>query len=233
MKVNITYIISNINKALAFEWISTSLNKEQFNLNFILLNKENSELEIFLKNNNFQVDRIVFNTKRDIPLSIYKVYRLIKKYKSNIIHTHLFEASIVGLLAAYLAKVPRRIYTRHHSDFHHVYFPKAVKYDKLINFLSTDIIAISRVVEEILVLQEGVNIDKIHLIHHGFKLEDYLISSEINISKLKQKYAIKDSYPVIGVISRYTEWKGVQYIIKGFEHRDINQKYGETIFQDR
>lgn len=215
-KQNITYIISNINKALAFEWIATHINKDKFNLSFILLNPGDSELEMFFKKNEIQVSRITYHNKKDILKAIYLVYKILKKQKTTIVHTHLFDANIVGLTAAWFSRVLKRIHTRHHSNYHHFYHPKAVKYDKLVNWLSTDIVAITEVVKNILITKEHVNPKKIHLIHHGFMLEQFINCSEISVSKLKQKYLHAGSYPVIGVISRYTEWKGIQYIIPAF-----------------
>ena len=87
LKLNITYIISNVNKALAFEWISTYLNKNDFNLNFILLNPGDSELEEFLKSNKIKVDRIKYNGKKDILKCIFKTYSLLKK-KQNLSSSH-------------------------------------------------------------------------------------------------------------------------------------------------
>lgn len=217
MKTNITYIISNINKALAFEWISANLNQEKFNLHFILLNPGDSELESFLKNNNIKVDRVKYKGKIDLLMSIYKVVVLLKKNKTNIVHTHLFEANIIGLTAARISGIQKRIYTRHHSNFHHLYYPKAVKYDKYINWLSTDIIAISLVVKDILIDNEKVSAKKIHLIHHGFLLDDFNKSLSKDNNELLSKYNPNSSYPVIGVISRYTEWKGIQFIIPAFK----------------
>ena len=72
------------------------------------------------------------------------------------VHTHLFEASLLGLSAAKFTRVKRRIYTRHHSTYHHEYYPKAIKYDRLINFLATEIVAISNNVKEVLRRKEGV-----------------------------------------------------------------------------
>jgi glycosyltransferase involved in cell wall biosynthesis len=217
LKTNITYIISNINKALAFEWVSAYLNKDKFNLNFILLNPGDSVLESYLKQNNIQVDRITFISKKNIPKAIYETCKILKRHQSHIVHTHLFDANMVGLLAAWFVGVPKRIHTRHHSDFHHIYHPKAIKYDKLVNRLSTDIVAISKLVKDILIKKESVSPEKVHLIHHGFKLEDFKNVPASAISLLKQKYLPNDSAPVIGVISRYTEWKGIQYIIPAFE----------------
>ena len=217
MKTNITYIISNINKALAFEWISTYLNKDKFELNFILLNSKDSELETYLRNNNISVDRITYTSKKNIPGAILLTYKLLKKHKTQVVHTHLFEANIVGLIAGWLAGITKRIHTRHHSNYHHIYHPKAVKYDKIVNFLSTDIIAISEVVKDVLVRDENTPAKKVHIIHHGFKLDEFTNVSELSVNRLRQKHIPAHSHPIVGVISRYTEWKGIQYIIPAFE----------------
>lgn len=217
MKKKIVFIISNINKALAFEWIAEYLSKKEFNVNFILLNPGDSELEKYLIENNIPVYRVKYNGKKDILKAVFSIYKFLKSNKPDIIHTHLFDANITGLIAGWLAGVKKRIYTRHHSDYHHIYYPKAVKYDKLVNRLSTNIVAISKVVENILITKENVSSSKIELIHHGFKLHEYSNPSVDHVRDLRGKYNPDCTYPVIGVISRYTEWKGVQYIIPAFE----------------
>lgn len=128
----------------------------------------------------------------------------------------------MGLTAAKLAGVNQRIYTRHHSDYHHQYFPKAVKYDRYSNWLSTDIVAISEVVKNILTTKEKVKEEKIHVIHHGFKLENFNNPNETIVKELKNKYNPGTLKPVIGVISRYLELKGIQYIIPAFKKILIN-----------
>lgn len=216
MPINITYIVSNINKSLAFEWISKYLNQDKFHLDFILLNPENSDLELFLINNNIMVNRVTYKNKKDIPRAIFDICRILKKHNTTIVHTHLFDANIVGLTAAWLIGIKRRIHTRHHSNFHHVYYPKAIKYDKIANRLSTKIVAISEVVKTILIDKEKVAPEKVYLIHHGFQLNDFEKVDELAISKLRKKYILSPSKPIIGVISRFTEWKGIQYIIPAF-----------------
>lgn len=94
---NVTYIISNIDKALAFEWISSYLNKEEFNLNFILLNAGDSDLERYFIQNKIKVDRITYRGKKSLFKAVIKTYRLLKKYKTDIVHTHLFDATWLAL----------------------------------------------------------------------------------------------------------------------------------------
>lgn len=229
MPIQVTYIISNINKALAFEWIANELDKRKINLSFVLLNPSTSELETFLIESGFSVKRITYHGKKSILLALIKIIFFLKKQKTKTVHTHLFDANIVGLIAAKLCGIKKRIYTRHHSSYHHNYFPKAVKYDKLCNWLATDIIAITQTVRQILQQDEGVPEFKIRLIHHGFKLEDFKNIPTQEIEELKQKYSSVNSYPVIGVISRYTEWKGIQYIIPAFKKILINYPHAKLI----
>jgi glycosyltransferase involved in cell wall biosynthesis len=217
LRTNVTYIISNINKALAFEWIVKDLSSEKINLRFVILNPGVSELEMFLVENNIPFKRICYKGKTSIVKSIIATISFLRTTKTSVIHTHMFEANIVGLISAWFLRIPKRIYTRHHSSYHHDYFPGAVKYDKLCNYLSTDIIATTNVVKEILKKKESVSGTKIKLIHHGFKLESFTDVPEQEILNLKQKYDTQGFYPVIGVISRYTEWKGIQYIIPAFK----------------
>lgn len=216
-KINVTYIISNINKALAFEWIAEEINKEKINLSFILLNPSSSELDFFLANGGFVVKSINYNGKQSIPLALLKTFLFLKKQKTEVVHTHLFDANIVGLIAAKLCGIKKRIYTRHHSSYHHKFHPHAVKYDKWCNFLATDIIAITSTVKNILIQKENVAENKITVIEHGFKLSVFENRDIKTIEALKQKYNPSNQYPVIGVISRYTLWKGIQYIIPAFK----------------
>ena len=120
------------------------------------------------------------------------------------------------MIAARLAGVKKRIYSRHHGSYHHEYFPSAIKYDRFINFLSTDVVAISENVKNILI-DEGVAPEKIHLIHHGFDLDAFRNVTAEKINQMKAKYLPAPGYPVFGVISRYIEWKGIQFIIPAFK----------------
>jgi glycosyltransferase involved in cell wall biosynthesis len=217
LRKKVTYIISDVNRALAFEWIAAYLDKRKFDLNFIVLNPKESILETHLKEQGYNVEHITCSGKKDWPSAWWKLYTILKKSKPDIVHCHLQQASILGLSAAKWAGVPIRIHTRHHSSLHHVYFPKGVYWDKMINNLSTHIVAISGEVKKILINWEKVPEEKIWLIPHGFLLEEFSKKQTEAIQLLSDKYHLQYAFPVVGVISRFTEWKGVQYIIPAFE----------------
>ena len=228
MKTKVTYIISNINKAFAFEWIAEYLDKEKFDLSFILLNSGKSELENYLKINNIPVFTIKFYGKKNYPSVFVKLLRLLSKIKPDIIHTHLRDANFLGLSAAKMLGIKKRVHTRHHSTFNIKYYPKAVKWDRFVNGLATDIVAISKNVENVLQKYENVNPEKTHLIHHGFKLDEFKNVSKERIEKLQIKYKIGNKHPVIGVIARYIEWKGHKYIIPVF--KKLLKEYPNAFF---
>ena len=151
MKINVVYIISDIDKAIAFEWIAEALTKEKTNLSFILIDSEGSYLSGYLKSLKIPVYLINCKNKKNMPFAVLKCRKILTRLNCNVVHCHLFKATIIGLASAILAGVKKRIYSRHHSTYHHTYFSKFVKWDKLCNFLATDIIAISENVKEVLI----------------------------------------------------------------------------------
>ena len=218
MKTKVTLILYQINKALAFEWIIDHFDKEKFELSFISIGVEKeSVLEQFCKERNIEFHLVNYSGKKELPTAIFQTYRILKKIKPDVVHCHIFEGGLIGLIAAKLAGIKKRIYTRHYSTYHHTYAPGGVKYDRLIDALSTKIIAISENVKQILIQKEGVNPEKIILMHHGFDLSLFYNISEERIKTVESKYNPENRRPVIGVVSRYTHWKGVQYIIPAFK----------------
>lgn len=219
----LTYIVSDINKALAFEWIAANLNKEKFNLNFILLNKQDSQLETFLKEKEIPVRRIKLYHGWKMIFTFFPLWFELIRMRPDIIHTHLRYASLLGITAGYFAGINSRIHTRHHAASNHTYYPHAVKHDKWVSRWSTKVVSISDVVTDVLVNWEGVSKDKLIKIPHGFDLDLFYHPDSVKVEALKQKYIPHAKGPVIGMISRYMHLKGVEYGIEAF--KDIRNEY--------
>lgn len=218
----ITYIISNINRAQEFEWVAQYLNREQFELNFILIDQlETPEIINEFKKFNREVTHYNYSTRfQFIPIFIKLIFQLIQ-IKPQIVHCHLPEATYLGLTAAFLAGIKNRIYTRHHSTFNHVYHPKSVWVDRYCNALATKIVSITQLVSNTLINLEKVSSEKIVLIHHAIDIKRFEEVSDEDVYRLKNKHNIPQDHYIVGVISRYTEWKGVQYIIPAFEQFNL------------
>jgi glycosyltransferase involved in cell wall biosynthesis len=226
MTTKVTYVISNIDKALAFEWVIERLSTQKFELSFILLNPGKSVLEEVLIQKKILFTRITYQGKKDLLKAISGIRHFLKDNRTQVVHCHMFDANVAGLLAAKSLGIRKRIFTRHHATFHHEYFPRAVWYDRFINFLATDIVAISENVRSVLIEKEKVKPQKIKLIHHGFELSEFKNASADKLNLLRGRYLSRTSYPVIGVISRYFELKGIQYIIPAF--KELLKEYPEA-----
>jgi glycosyltransferase involved in cell wall biosynthesis len=211
----VVYVISDINKALSFEWVSLGL-KSRFDLSFILITKMNSEFALFLKGNSLRFYEIADHQTR--LKKWLAVFRILQHEKPAVVHTHLWQANLLGLSASWLLRIKKRIYTRHHATVHYHEHPTGRKWDILCNFLATDIIAISENIREILLHWDKANPKKVKLIYHGFDFHYFAHVSGQRMALLEAKYGLPEKdFPVIGVISRYMEWKGVQYIISAFQ----------------
>lgn len=227
MRQKVVYILSQVDKAVAFEWIVEEIDKKKFELIFILINDRfDTPFSRFLKSKKVEFYTYPLKTKLYYPITALKLAFRLKSLGKIIVHAHLFEGGLIGLTAAKLAGVKTRIFTRHHSTSHQEYFPKAVKYDKLNNFLATKIIAISNNVKQVLIENENVNPEKIEVVEHCFRLKNFKIVSDENVIVLRGKHKLPANKITIGTISRYVELKGVEYVIEAF--KAIHSKYPNT-----
>jgi glycosyltransferase involved in cell wall biosynthesis len=209
--------ISNVTKAMEHEWFVDFTDQKKLNLEFILFNSQDSALFDYITKRGFKCRNYTLRSKLQMPVFVIYFFIELLFKRPHFVHCHLFEASLIGLLAAKLAGIKKRISTRHHSDFHHLYHPHAVKYDRWVNTWSTHIIAVSSNVANILKQREQVVDQKITIIPHGVPnaLMDEAVPED-QILAVKQRYHYGAHQPVIGVVSRFVEWKGIQFIIPAF-----------------
>lgn len=212
----VIYIISHIDKAIGFEWIAEELDNSRFDLSFVLLNNSPSYLANHLRGKGITVHELRLSGRNDMPFILIKLINLLRKEKPDVIHTHMYMADIIGQLAGKILGIRKRVYTRHSSNENRKYHKKQ-KIDLFVNSLTTDILAISNNVKEILIREENVPEGKIRLIHHGFDLERFTNVPQEEIETLAKKYNPQNKKPVIGIVARYSHWKGIQHTIGAFE----------------
>ncbi len=213
---HIVYVVSQVHKSLAFEWIASGL-KNDYKLAFILLNTSSSSLEEFLIESSIEVKRFSYRGKQDFPFAFLKTFFYLLFKRPQIVHAHLFDAQLIGLTAAWLTGIHKRIYTRHNSNYHHVYHPRSVRFDIWSNRMATEIISISQATDKTLLELEHVPQSKVVKIPHGFDLNVFTEVSLERIVRVREKWQIRKQHPAIGIIARHIEWKGIQFIIPAFQ----------------
>ncbi len=221
----VTYVVSEIDKSLAFEWIADQL-KGSFDLEFILLNNGPSYLSEYLWKIGVPSKLITLETGWKRIFTGIALFRHFVRTDPEVVHTHMRAASQLGITAAFLARVKKRIHTRHSSSYNHLFHPKSIKWDKWITRLSTQVVSISKVVNTVLIEWENSPTSKVYLIHHGFDLSLFKGVSDVRKNEIRNCYLINKSGPVIGMISRYIEWKGIAYGIRAF--KEFRNSYPEA-----
>lgn len=217
MKIKVCHVLVNINHSLLLETKAKFLDKNKYEQSFVFLNAERpKKLAGRLAAMGIETTWIKYSTqKKDLPRVIFALTKHFRKLRPDIVHCHLVDACLAGLTAAYLSGVKTRIHTRHHGSECHKYHWHGVYYDRYINKLSTRIIVATSTVRDTLINLENVSPDKISLISYGYDFKEFE-SNEHEVNELKKKYELVGRYPVVGVISRFVHWKGVQYTIPAF-----------------
>ena len=164
------------------------------------------------KNNTFSLIR---NTFKHMRLNRYSIVYASGQY-----------ATLFGISSAYLARIPKRIYTRHHSDSNFFNCKSSIRlirgylFDVIFNYLATQIIAVSRIVAEQMIENEYVNPKKVTIINNS--VPHYFLNEH-------RQFQVGDNLKV-GVISRLTELKGVKYVAEAFSaYHKLNNKCTLTI----
>jgi glycosyltransferase involved in cell wall biosynthesis len=200
MKVRVCHVLSDVDQSHLIETTGEVLDKSRYEVGFVFMGRKRPQLYDFFKARGYATEFFEFGGRKELPAAV---------------HTHLVEATLAGLTAAKLARVRGLVHTRHHGTESHVYYPHGVYYDKYANRLSRKIVAISRVVAENLTGREGADPSKVVTIPHGFDLENFAAADEA-AEALKRRYGLEGRRPVVGSISRFIHWKGVQDTVVAF-----------------
>ncbi len=216
MKIKVCQIFSEVQQGSLFFAIAGSLDPSKYESSFIMVDKEPNIFFEMLVKQGFEAHHISFTGRKGIIRPILEMRRLLRRIQPDIVHTHLVNGSLVGLIGAALAGIRKRVSYRHHSNECHVYFPHAVYYDRLINFMSKYVIANTKMTGEILTEKERLDPAKLRVINYAYDL-DSITASDASVQKLKERYGLTGRFPVVGVISRFVHWKGVQYVIPAFK----------------
>ena len=209
-KTKLLYGFSNIRSTQQFERLLLDLD-QHFELRILYYGPSQSLFPQVLEELGLDVRVISFVNGYDLPFAIASTLWLLIRWRPAIVHAHLRIATRILIPLAFLCAIPRRIHTRHHSVFHHRHFKKGVLADRVVNFLSTEIIAPSALVNKVLVALEKVKPSKVSVIHHWFDADAYHLSS--GHCRLSPAHS---SYPVILMNARFENLKGHVFAIRAF-----------------
>jgi len=190
--------------------MSDKYDNEKFSVSYCTIFSEGDN--IFLKElrrRNLDCFEIRGVSWTNLPQTIRQLVNFMRRKKFDIVHTQLLHGSIVGQLAAQLAKVPVRIITRQYTtDCYHSGHKYLDKFDAYVARKATKVIAISNAVRDDLI-EQGVRSENIVQIYNGIDLEPF--------EKKNTTSSVRETFPdkyLIAFVANLNQRKGHEYLLQ-------------------
>lgn len=148
--------------------------------------------------------------KKDLK-ALYKIYKLIKDERPDIVHTHTAKAGAIGRIAAWLAGVPTIVHT-FHGHVLEGYFGRLKTWifiiiERMLARLTDKIITLSEGLKKELVNIKIAPSSKISIIPLGLEL-DRFISPDVRKNRFKMSLGIAPDTLLVGIVGRLVPIKG-------------------------
>jgi glycosyltransferase involved in cell wall biosynthesis len=150
----------------------------------------------------------------EYPLAMIRLARFLRRERIDILHTHLFEPSVVGLQAGVLARTPVKAMTRHYSDYHtRIDKQWHVRLDRLCTRRCDDVIAVSDHTSRHLIEVEGAPPAKVHTVLNGFDTSRLHVPDQAQVMRLRQEFDALEAHLLV-VVGRLHPEKGYEHIFR-------------------
>jgi glycosyltransferase involved in cell wall biosynthesis len=207
--INVLHVIHSLTYGGAENQVVTltpALNNDRYNIHICCLQSE-GVLANGLRAKGIQV--ISLNMRiRYWPLAVYKLYNLIKQVKPQIIHSHMYDASLWGTLVGKLAGVPVILTTEVGMTLkkHHFLL------NRIINHYNDKMIAVSEEIRQYHIQNRVISPEKCITIPCAVDIERF---NKLKYQK-KQKTLIGGTSfsPLIGTVARLVPAKRLDYLLK-------------------
>jgi glycosyltransferase involved in cell wall biosynthesis len=165
-------------------------------------------------------------------MAFLKIYRVLRKEKFDIVHTHTSKAGLLGRLAAKMARVPIIIYTPHGHVFFGYFSSLKTKIfillEKLASPLADKIVALTNGEKEDYIVYKIASERKLAIICSGVDLNRFKELSSDEKRKIKKELGIPENSLVVGTAGRLVPIKGLEFLVEA--SKIIVSKYPDTYF---
>lgn len=194
----------------------------------VAISAEKERLEIYANKEGVRVFYLELTRKitpiKDI-VAVIKLYRFLKKEKPAIVHTHTPKAGIVGMMAAWLARVPNRLHTVAGLPLMEAtgFKRKVLNFvEKLTYHLATKVYPNSKGLYDFIIAEKFTKPEKISIIGNGSSngidtaYFDPNLYSEGDKTSLRYKWGIPQNHFLFIFVGRLVKDKGINELIEAF-----------------
>ncbi len=146
---------------------------------------------------------------------IFKISPVIRQFNPDVIMTHGFNGHFVAFIVRIIyKKIP--VVSSYHGLYHATTFARrffGVFVNPLTDFflhrVAMDIVCVADYTKEYL-CGRGINPDKLTVVHNGIECREPDVSKR---SELRNEWGVEDDELLLGVVSRFDPFKGLEYAI--------------------
>lgn len=232
----IVFIVETMDKGVGKHVMDLYSNlKNDFDITIIYGSQRTSEeyKKLLLQEENIEVDCL----KEKIGISdikaIFKIRKILKEIKPDIVHCHSSKAGLSGRIAAKLANVKMIIYSPH-AYFFLKQEKKSIKWqiflmaEKFLSKFFTDkTITTSRGEDQVFVDYKIDKLSKRQLIVHGLDVPKI---NENTSKEIREKYNVNDNQILVGSMARFEKQKDPITTVKILEKLCKNNANVKCIF---
>jgi glycosyltransferase involved in cell wall biosynthesis len=146
--------------------------------------------------------------------AIRRLGKIIRRFQPDIVHCHLFRATLVGAPLAKATGVPCVLETYHGREAWRQGLLKGNFFvDRLVSRCVDRIIAVSEAAARFLVEGKGILAQKIVVIPNGRDLRIFIPRQGENGTAIRGQLGIPDKAPLLGVVGRLEAQKGHRFLL--------------------
>lgn len=214
-RLRVVHVISDAGPHPYFRLIGTHADRERFDVRLATVGPDGA-LHRDAERMDLPAISLDAESRAAYPRAAFRLARYLRDERVDVLQSHLLEGSIVGLIAARLARTPLAILTGHHS--HEIPCQDnrlLTAVDRLCaGRLCDQIIAPSRQMRDTFVAVHRVPADKVAVVHHGFEL-DQMTPSRADGFRLRDELALH-GHVVIGSVGRVYWIKNQIELVRAF-----------------
>jgi glycosyltransferase involved in cell wall biosynthesis len=144
------------------------------------------------------------------PREVFRLARYLRDGRYDIVHTHLFQADVVGRTAARLAGIRTVVKTMHNMGCWKTRWNLTV--DRVLNRWTKKVICVSGYQRQEVIRQEGLPPERVVTIPNGVDVRRFDVA--VNRGEYLRSLGLRPDRPVIGTVGRLIEEKGHIHLLR-------------------
>jgi glycosyltransferase involved in cell wall biosynthesis len=219
-RTTVLHVVSNSPSGTFYRLIAEYHQRAQFDVRVATLSPR-GRLHADFESHGLSTVAFDAEHRRDFPRTLWRLIRYLKAHRVDVVHTHLFEACVVGSVAARAAGVPLTIMSAHHTNdlvlHRHAGMGRwSSAIDRFVaGHLVDHVIAPSGYTRKALVAEEHVPADRVEVVAYGFDL-DLFRPDPVARSRVRAELLVDDDEVLFGAVGRLHWVKNYPVMLNAF-----------------